>query len=142
MPAAVKEYAARLDIKKRVTSQRGQYENYHVYENDNGTIMLEPRILVNPFEVSEKHSCHDGYCPLQPQERQSVNAGRPFFLFGFIGLFQDVCHTTRRTRDGNLASFPRMNRSILAFAAMKSRLPLSETYCFFGRSCNSTAGRM
>ncbi len=53
MPAAVKEYDARIDIKKRVTIRGAQYENYHVYEYENGRIMLEPRVLVNPFEVSK-----------------------------------------------------------------------------------------
>lgn len=49
----VKEYDARLDIKKRLTIRGAQYENYHVCEYENGKIMLEPRVLVAPFEVSK-----------------------------------------------------------------------------------------
>lgn len=49
----VKEYDARLDMKKRLTIRGAQYENYHVYEYENGKIMLEPRVLVAPFEVSK-----------------------------------------------------------------------------------------
>ena len=54
MPAAVKEYDARMDIKKRVTLRGAKYSNYHVLEYPNGRIILEPRELVAPFEVSMK----------------------------------------------------------------------------------------
>ena len=53
MPTAVKEYDTRIDMKKRVTLRGAQYENYHVYEYENGKIILEPRVLVDPFEVSK-----------------------------------------------------------------------------------------
>ncbi len=53
MPATVKEYDARIDIKKRLTIRGAQYENYRVYEYEDGKILLEPRVLVNPFEVSK-----------------------------------------------------------------------------------------
>jgi len=52
MPAAVKEYDARIDMKKRVTLRGAKYANYHVQEYPNGRIVLEPRELVAPFEVS------------------------------------------------------------------------------------------
>lgn len=51
---AVKEYEARIDVKKRVTLRGAQYAHYHVQEFANGTIVLEPRELVAPFEVSRK----------------------------------------------------------------------------------------
>lgn len=52
MPTAVKEYNARMDMKKRVTLRGAQYSNYHVQEYPDGRIVLEPRELVAPFEVS------------------------------------------------------------------------------------------
>jgi hypothetical protein len=52
MPSAVKEYDARMDVKKRVTLRGAKYANYHVQEYPNGRIVLEPRELVAPFEVS------------------------------------------------------------------------------------------
>jgi len=52
MPAIVKEYDARIDVKKRVTLRGATYANYHVQEYPNGRIVLEPRELVAPFEVS------------------------------------------------------------------------------------------
>lgn len=52
MIAAVKEYDARMDMKKRVTLRGAKYGNYHVQEYPDGKIVLEPRELVAPFEVS------------------------------------------------------------------------------------------
>ncbi len=51
---AVKEYDARMDVKKRVTLRGAKYNNYHVLEYPNGQIVLEPRELVSPFEVSAR----------------------------------------------------------------------------------------
>ncbi len=51
---ALKVYDARMDVKKRVTLRGAQYSNYHVMECPNGKIVLEPRELVAPFEVSTK----------------------------------------------------------------------------------------
>ncbi len=53
---AVKEYDARIDIKKRVTkrvTKRGvKYDNYRELEYSNGTMVLEPGALVAPFKIS------------------------------------------------------------------------------------------
>ena len=51
---AVREYDAKLDSKKRLTLRGVLFEYYHVAEMDNGTIILEPRELTAPFQVSEK----------------------------------------------------------------------------------------
>ena len=53
MEAAVKEYDARLDSKKRLTIRNALFEYYHVSEKAYGTIILEPRELTVPFSVSE-----------------------------------------------------------------------------------------
>ncbi len=69
MPAAVKEYDARMDVKKRVTLRGAKFRNYHVQEYSDGSIMLEPRELVAPFEISKNtlsmmdstvHNIHKG----------------------------------------------------------------------------------
>ncbi len=52
MQGAVKEYDAKLDTKKRITLRNVLYEYYHVSEMSNGIIVLEPRVLTAPFEVS------------------------------------------------------------------------------------------
>ena len=52
--APVKEYDARIDVKKRVTLRGARYDHYHVQEYSDGRIVLEPRVLAAPFEVSRK----------------------------------------------------------------------------------------
>ncbi len=53
MEAAVKEYDAKIDTKKRITLRGSSYDYYHVVEFSNGRIELQPRVLVEPFEISE-----------------------------------------------------------------------------------------
>ncbi len=57
MDVAVKEYDAKLDTKKRITLRGSSYEYYHVIEFPNGRIQLEPRVLVEPFEIAEDTLC-------------------------------------------------------------------------------------
>ena len=52
MSVAVREYDAKIDSKKRVTLRNTVFEYYHVQEMDNGVIVLEPRELTAPFQVS------------------------------------------------------------------------------------------
>lgn len=47
----VREYDARVDMKKRVTLRGAQYRNYHVREYADGRIEMLPQELV---EVSER----------------------------------------------------------------------------------------
>lgn len=53
MEAILKTYDAKLDSKKRITIRNPKYEYYHVVEKENGTVVLEPRELVDPFIVSK-----------------------------------------------------------------------------------------
>ena len=46
-------YDAKMDSKKRVTLRGAKYEYYNVQEMDDGSVILSPRVLVSPFEVSE-----------------------------------------------------------------------------------------
>lgn len=50
---AIKEYDAKIETKKRITLRGSSYEYYHVIEFPNGRIELEPRVLVEPFEIDE-----------------------------------------------------------------------------------------
>lgn len=52
MQNAIREYDTRLDSKKRITLRSVLFEYYHVSEMENGTIILEPRELTVPFQVS------------------------------------------------------------------------------------------
>ena len=53
MEVAVKEYDAKIDIKRRITLRGASYDYYHVIEFPNGKIELQPRVLVEPFEIAE-----------------------------------------------------------------------------------------
>lgn len=50
---AVKSYDAKIDSKKRITLRNAIYEYFHVEEYEDGRILLEPRVLTKPFEISE-----------------------------------------------------------------------------------------
>lgn len=50
---AIKTYDTKTDMKKRITLRNSKYEYYHVQEFADGRIVLEPRELVVPFEVSQ-----------------------------------------------------------------------------------------
>ena len=52
MQAAIREYNARLDAKHRITLRNVLYEYYHVSEMEDGRIILEPRELTAPFQIS------------------------------------------------------------------------------------------
>ncbi len=51
-PIAVKSYDAKIDSKKRITLRNALFEYFHVEEYNDGRIILEPRVLEKPFEVS------------------------------------------------------------------------------------------
>ena len=52
MPTTVREYDAKLDAKKRVTLRSVIFEYYHVTEYNDGRIVMEPRELTAPFQIS------------------------------------------------------------------------------------------
>ena len=52
MESAIREYDAKLDAKKRLTLREAGYEYYHVSVLPDQRIVLEPRVLATPFEVS------------------------------------------------------------------------------------------
>ena len=53
METIVKKYNARLDNKKRLTIRGTNYDFYFVQEFKDGTLVLKPKILVDPNELSE-----------------------------------------------------------------------------------------
>ncbi len=44
----VREYEAKLDARHRLTIRDAGYEHYHVEEFEDGTVVLQPRVLVSP----------------------------------------------------------------------------------------------
>ena len=53
-PTLVKEYDAHLDSKKRVTLRGASTDYYAVKVFSDGRVMMEPRVLVAPEEVSKR----------------------------------------------------------------------------------------
>ena len=52
MQTAIREYDAKLDSKRRITLRSSSFDYYHVQELANGTIVMEPRELTVPFQIS------------------------------------------------------------------------------------------
>ena len=52
MATIASTYVAKADSKKRVTLRGAKYEYCNVQEMDDGSVLLSPRVLVSPFEIS------------------------------------------------------------------------------------------
>lgn len=50
----VREYDAKLDARNRLTIRDAAYEHYRVRQLDDGTVVLQPRVLVSPNELTAK----------------------------------------------------------------------------------------
>jgi len=48
------KYEAKLDSKKRITIRSPRTEYYHVTETNDGTVILKPRVLIHPDEISKR----------------------------------------------------------------------------------------
>lgn len=53
MSSIIKEYDAKLDLKKRFTLRGAKFNYYKVKEFDDGHIEMEPRVLTSPDEISK-----------------------------------------------------------------------------------------
>lgn len=53
MSTTNKTYEAKLDSKKRLTIRGANTEYYQVTEHEDGTVVLSPRVLVHPDEISK-----------------------------------------------------------------------------------------
>ena len=81
MQAVIKgRYQAHLDAKKRLTLRGAKYDYYEVQEYDNGIILLEPRELIRPAEISTRT------LQMMDESIRNLNAGKvsaPIDLSGF-----------------------------------------------------------
>lgn len=50
----VNNYIAHTDSKKRITLRKSKFDYYEVKEFENGCLMLAPKVLKNPGNVSDK----------------------------------------------------------------------------------------
>ncbi len=81
MQAVIKgSYQAHLDAKKRLTLRGAKYDYYEVREYDNGIILLEPRELTCPAEISKRT------LQMMDESIRNLDAGKvsaPIDLSGF-----------------------------------------------------------
>ena len=70
MQTTVREYDAKLDAKKRVTLRSVIFEYYHVTEYNDGRIVMEPRELTAPFQISSNS------LSMMDSSVQNMKAGR------------------------------------------------------------------
>lgn len=52
MSSVIKQYDTKVDSKNRLTIRDSNFDYYHVVVFDNGTIELQPRVLVDPEYIS------------------------------------------------------------------------------------------
>jgi len=73
-----RQYDAKLDSRNRITIRDAAYEHYHVREFEDGTVVLEPRVLVSPNALTRK-------------TLRTAEAGRNVRQFDTAeGLFEDL----------------------------------------------------
>ena len=70
LPISIREYDAKLDSKKRLTLRSTNFDYYHVQEMDNGVIVLEPRELTAPVQISANT------LTMMDQSMQNLRAGK------------------------------------------------------------------
>lgn len=54
MTELVNEYDAKMDAKRRITLRNTLFEYFHIKQYKDGTMVLEPRVLVEPKDISKK----------------------------------------------------------------------------------------
>lgn len=55
MQTIVKQYDAKVDSKKRITLRDAKYDYYSVTTYDDGSVSLEPKMLVSNKTISTEH---------------------------------------------------------------------------------------
>jgi hypothetical protein len=48
------EYEAELDKRKRLVIREAEFQHYHVSKYEDGTVVLEPRVLTAPSMISRR----------------------------------------------------------------------------------------
>ena len=54
MTELINEFDAKVDSKKRITLRDSVFEYFHIKQYKDGTMVLEPRVLVEPNALSKK----------------------------------------------------------------------------------------
>lgn len=54
MTELVNEYDAKIDAKRRITLRESLFDYFHIKQFKDGSMLLEPRVLVEPNSISKK----------------------------------------------------------------------------------------
>jgi hypothetical protein len=87
MEAIVKTYDAKLDNKKRLTIRGTKYDFYHIQEFNDGTLVLKPRILVDPDDVSENTP---GMMDSSIENFKSGNVSKPIDVQKYLKIAEEL----------------------------------------------------
>lgn len=74
MNSIIKQYDAKVDSKKRITLRDSKYEYYSVTTYEDGTISLEPRILVSKNDLALKKG-YNAFLKLRENTEKNGTAG-------------------------------------------------------------------
>lgn len=74
MNSIIKQYDAKVDSKKRITLRDSKYEYYSVTTYEDGTISLEPRILVSKNDLALKKG-YNAFLKLRENAEKNGTAG-------------------------------------------------------------------
>ncbi len=86
MEQIIKKYDAKLDNKKRLTIRGAKFSFYHVEEFENGAIVLRPRVLVDPDELSKNT------LSMMDKSIENLNLGKasdPIDLHKYLSFSED-----------------------------------------------------
>lgn len=70
----IKQYDAKVDSKKRITLRDSEYEYYSVTTYEDGSISLEPRILVSKKDLVSKKG-YDAFLKLRENAKKNGTMG-------------------------------------------------------------------
>lgn len=74
MQNIVKQYDAKVDSKKRITLRDAKYDYYSVTTYDDGSVSLEPKVLMSKNSVTMKEA-YDAFLKLRENARKNGTMG-------------------------------------------------------------------
>lgn len=74
MQTIVKQYNAKVDSKKRITLRDSKYEYYSVTTYDDGSIALEPKVLVSKDSIT-RDEAYEAFLKLRENAKKNGTAG-------------------------------------------------------------------
>lgn len=74
MQTIVKQYDAKVDSKKRITLRDAKYEYYSVTTYDDGSVSLEPKVLLSPNKKISREQVLEAVSAIRKQALKNGTA--------------------------------------------------------------------